>query len=458
LKNLQQLLTTPAKTQFFEYLSAESYRNLPADLLTIFEGPPEQRRPYVIFDALPVSRNFCQTLRQAAECFWQVAIHTSQVFQFLPESEILDWGFPPDYIPQILGINLPPTEMRLDVAVNPQAFALGQFSLQDFKVLEANAATPGFWAETFVLNELIVNHLGKACPNHDFGRRQTQDWIDYLRQRTDYRHRRDTLHFSFPFAGEHEDILSFDARMAYFQQLEGKAEFCYTEDFILETDPAQSTRLINSKTQEPVKYLFLHYPNEWLLEDRGEILTDDALSAYAPIRPWDYLQELTLNQQLCRLPPIASDIIQNKAFFAFLWEGVHRQRFDFTTSEMIKDLIPPTYCSIEEAHEYEHFRVWEKPIYGREGAGVILWDGEHEVVNTYDPDFEDNEWYQNMLAIFQADCPMPKYAFADAEIYLMFTVYLSALGKATGIGCRAVPTAKHAIDARYGLWYPLSLS
>jgi glutathionylspermidine synthase len=458
MKNLYQLLTNPGKDQFFAALSESRFANLESDILTIFEGELEERRPYIIFDTLQVSPAFCKSIREAAESFWSMATSTAKIFQFLSEAEILDWGFPEDYIPQILANTNPPTEMRLDIAVNPQAYASNFFTLNDFKVLEANAATPGFWSETFVLNECVNQYFQRDCPNQGLGKRHTEDLIAYLKTHApDYRHGRDPLYFSFPYAGMHEDILSFDARMGFFEQLGGKAEFRYVEDLILDTEGTAPTALYDTKKDLAIKYLFLHYPNEWLIEDPGEVVTDDSLYTIPAARPWDYLQELTLKNQLYCVPPISAEIIQNKAFFAWLWEGVNRQRFDFETTRAIRDLIPPTYCTMEAAKAEGLTRIWEKPIYGREGAGIIRWDGEVEALNTYDPDFDDDDWYQNMLAVFQADCPLPIHHFADTDVILMFTVYLSALGKATGVGCRAVTTQHQVIDTRHGMWLPLSV-
>lgn len=457
MKNLNDCLNSTAKTQFFDRLSVEAYADLPADLLSLFEGPPDRRHPYVIFDALPVSAAFCRTIREAAQQFWQLATSTAEIFQYLPEAEILEWGYPEDYIPQILADNTAPSEMRLDIAVNPVAFAEQRFQLSDFKILEANSATPGFWAETFVLNQLIVNHLGHRCVNQELGAAQTQDFIAYLKASfPGYAHGRDIVYFSFPDAGAHEDIVSFDARIGHFEQLGGKARFLYTEDLILETDVAKQPVLLTNDAKK-IRYLFLHYPNEWLLEDRGDIFTDDSLHSIAAARPWDYLQQLVLQNELFRVPPIRSEIIQNKAFYAFLWDGVQRQGFDPDTTQLIQALVPPTYCTPEEALSHGLNRIWEKPIYGREGAGIILWEDGHELVNTYDPNFDDDDWYQNMLAVFQQDCPMPTHEFADQALTLMFTVYLSAQGRATGIGCRAVTTSEQVIDSRHGLWYPLAI-
>ena len=457
--NLHEALVSKEKTQFFDYLSSEAYSNLPTDVLSMFEGANDgDRRPYIIFDPLVVSSDFCKAIREAAETFWSLATSTGKVFRHLSESEILDWGYSGDYIPQILAIDLPPTEMRIDVAVNPDAYWANEFRLEDFKVLEANSATPGFWAETFVLNQLIAEKFGGECPNKKMGASHAGDFILYLRTNfPEYVHGQDTVYFSFLYSGEHEDILSFDARMGHFEQLGGKAKFMYVEDMALETDDAKETGLFD-REGNPVKYLFLHYPNEWLIEEHGEVFTDESLNTIPAARPWDYLQEMVLGGRLFRVPPISSEIIQNKAFFAFLWSGVHLKRFDLETEKEIKALIPQTYCTIEEAREQELDLIWEKPIYGREGAGIILWDSNlEEVTSTYDLEFDDDDWYQNMLAIFQENCPMPTKAYDDKELTLMFTVYLSDLGQATGIGCRAIAKPSLAIDAKEGLWQPLMI-
>lgn len=458
MQSLKDALHRPSKTQFFDRLSQEAYFNLPADLLTMFEGRSAARRPYVVFNPLPISPSFCQAIRTAAEKFWALATSTAQIFQHLSEVEILDWGYPEDYIPQFLASGISPAEMRLDIAVNPEAFMSDRFQGSDFKVLEANAATPGFWSETFVFNTLIAEHFGFQCPNKKSGQQQTQDFIDYLQKSFPaYRHGRDVLYFSFPYAGAHEDILSFDARMGYFQELGGKAVFFYTEDFAIETDIAHEVTL-KTPSGDGVKYLFLHYPNEWLIEDIGEITNDSGLNAIPAARPWDYLQQLELEGKLFRVPPIRSEIIQNKSFFAFLWDGVQSDRFDLETQREIETLIPQTYCTYDEAISSGLTQIWEKPIYGREGAGIILWEDGEKIVDTYDPGFNDDDWYKSMLAIFQQHCPMPVHAYSDEEVSLMFTVYISATGQATGIGCRAIPVSDRVIDAKKGLWIPLAVT
>lgn len=455
---LSDVLSSRSKEQFFNKLSLEAYYNLPADLLTIFEGAGKEHRPYIIFDTLKVSPNFCSSIKEAAEQFWSMATTTAKVFQFLSEPEILDWGYPEDYIPLMLSDNAAPTEMRLDIAVDPYAFRSDRFNLSSFKVLEANAATPGFWSESFVFNELISNYLGKECPNSNQGYSHTEDFISYLKSTfPEYQHGTDTVYFSFPYVGNHEDILSFDARIGYFEQLGGKAKFIYSDDLVIETDISKEVSLLTPEGHE-IKYLFFHYPNEWLMEDQGEELNKTELNSIPTARPWDYLQQLVLDKKLNRVPPISSEIIQNKAFFAFLWEGIHSQRFDPETTQVIKSLVPQTYCTYEEAKDYGLAEVWEKPIYGREGAGIILWGADGKtLIDTYDPEFDEDDWYKNMLAVFQENCEMPTYDYEDETLTLMFTVYLSATGKATGIGCRTVPKSKGAIDTKHGLWFPICL-
>jgi glutathionylspermidine synthase len=332
--------------------------------------------------------------------------------------------------------------------------------LSDFKVLEANSATPGLLFETFVLNSLICKHFKKRCPNENLARKQTVDFISYLETISDNKFDlvKDTLYFAFPYSGNHEDILSFDARMGWFQKLGGKAEFCYIDQLTIETDSNKPTNLY-SPSGELVEYLFIHYPNEWMIEDQGkEVISNDFVSTPGA-RPWDYILQLILEKKLVKLPPISSYIVQNKGLFAFMWSGVNSNSVDDETASMMKTLIPQTYCTFQEATITGLTRIWEKPIYGREGAGVVLTVDGNEAVNTYAADFdEDSEWYNNMLAVFQQDCSMPKLLFDDTDVTLMFTVYLSAEGNATGISCRASKgIGETAIDTNNGIWFPLSL-
>jgi glutathionylspermidine synthase len=431
---------------------------MPCDILNMFEGSDNTGRPYIIFDTLALSQEFCKSIRHIGQDFWNLATTTVQVFNNLPESILMDWGLPEDYYSQILSDNRLPTEMRLDIAVNPVAFEKNIFQRSDFKIIEANSATPGFWAESFVMNQEICNHFNRKCPNERMGYNQTEDFINYLHKFVPtFNLKKDIMYFVMPYYGNHEDMLSFDGRMAYFQEFGGICEFRYIEQLEFETDAALNTKLIDKETGNEITYLFIHYPNELLLEDKGEIHEDESLFSIASARPWDYLNELIVSGRLQKLPPISSDIIQNKAFFAFLWEGVHEQRFEYDIIESIRDLIPETYCTYEEALSHNLSEFWEKPIYGREGAGVKKYINNQIVIDTYSPDVDDN-WYQNMLAVYQKHCDMPTKTLEDTDLTLMFTLYLSSLGRATAISCRASQKDTAINDSENGLWYPVSLT
>jgi hypothetical protein len=130
MTNLVDILNSDAKSDFFRQLSSVSYSNLPTDILSIFEGPEDNRRPYLAFQPISVSSNFCQMLRAAAENFYILAKAYAKITGELDPDEICDWGLPEDYIPYIMGDDSQPCEMRLDIAVNPQAFELDKFSVE----------------------------------------------------------------------------------------------------------------------------------------------------------------------------------------------------------------------------------------------------------------------------------------------------------------------------------------
>jgi glutathionylspermidine synthase len=460
MKQLSKILTSDTKSDFFRYLSTNFCSNLPADLLTIFEGNEEDRRPYIAFDTIQVSEHFCDTIRTAAENFGILAKAYSEIVSRLPIDEICDYGLPEDYVPFVLGDVNPPCEMRLDIAVNPDAFSSGNFHLSDFKVIEANSATPGLWFETFELNQLVCDYFGKKCPNKDLAEVQSKDFVSYLNliTKNNFDKKKDTLYLSFPYSGNHEDILSFYARQGYLEKLGIKCKFIYTSQIVIETDPMKDTVMCDDNGNI-IKFLFVHYPNEWLISEEGDEVVSNDLISEPSARPWDYILQMVLNKKIIKLPPASSDVIQNKGLLALMWQGVINNSIDTDTAEMIQTLIPPTFCFQKEAEEFGLNRFWEKPIYGREGAGVVLYQDGEVLVDTYSDDFEDLEWYQNMPAIFQKDCPMPVIEYADTKLTLMFTVYLSAQGKATGISCRASKgLGETAIDSKNGIWYPISLN
>jgi glutathionylspermidine synthase len=453
----QSLVENSQKDNFLIELN-QYYPDL--DIRSALEGKgSDSYNPYIVFDCFTISQDFVNKLRIAGENAWKVMTACGQVFQSSNIDVITEWGFPDDYVPQMLSNLILPTEMRFDIAVNPIALLTNNLSLEDFKVLEVNSATPSFWWETFVGNQAICEYFNKTCPNIGLGLEHMHSMNQYVKTLPSYS-THDPWYFCIPYLEEErnqfsEDTLNMNARMGFLEQLGVQTRFRYIEDLIFETDLSKSECLIDVQTGDMVKNLFLHYPSEWLIDEEGELYKGANIGEQGVVRPWDYFNNLILGNQLCKLPPIMADTIQNKGLLAFLWEASQEYRFDDTTTNLINTHFLPTYCFQDDAEEYLH-DYWEKPVYGREGAGIKRFKNGSEIYSSWMPESEValHDYYLSMHAIYQEHSTLPTLKFSDATLSLMFTVYVDAYGRATGVGLRASSDSE-CINAYNGLWYPL---
>jgi hypothetical protein len=88
--------------------------------------------------------------------------------------------------------------------------------------------------------------------------------------------------------------------------------------------------------------------------------------------------------------------------------------------------------------------------------GFLFDNTGEELYSSYSETFSDWSWYENMPAIFQEHQELPTIQCGEEELELVFTVYVSPMGRGTGIGCRACPTGA-ATSELQGMWLPLSV-
>ncbi|NJR71252.1 MAG: glutathionylspermidine synthase family protein [Synechococcales cyanobacterium CRU_2_2] len=459
-KQIDDILRSPQRQDFLTNILNPNY----AGLFDFTVGHGEPDSPYIMHDVLVLPESFYFEIRAFARRTWELLTDATRLLASLDEEDLVDeFDIPRDYYPQILGLqHIPPADMRLDIAVRQEDFEQLRFNPQSFKLLEVNAATPSFFWESFEGNRLLCDRFACCCPNSDLLIPHTQDLKDYVDRYS--KHPDKKLYFSFPYFGENqEDILSFDLRCGAYQRQFGDqaAAFVYSDDLVF---TEQGVFVRTDQGQERVYNLFMHHPSEWAIADRG-IQRNDPAGLHTDT-PWQTLTDLLLQNELNKFPPITADVLQNKAVLAFLYTQAvgdasasgGGSRLDSTTTASVLSIIPPTYFYFEDAQEsLQDF--WEKPIYGREGAGVVRFNqaGE-ELFSTYAEKFEDWDWYHDMNAVFQAhqEPPQLQYQGDGGSLDLMFTVYLSALGRPTGVGCRPTATGK-AVDTFEGLWLALGI-
>lgn len=411
-------------------------------------GFGEGNSPYLMYEILPLPQEFYIHLREFGASTWGTLMNVTKLVTSFDELDLVDeLGIPADYYTQILGMqHIPPADMRFDIAVKKQDFENKTFSSNSFKILEVNAATPSFFWESFEGTRLVCDHFGVKDPNSHLLEGHMSDMKEYL---TSFSKMPSApIVFSFPFYGEnHEDILCFDLRVGAYQKYFGEdsARFVYSDSIIFNQDGAFENGI-------QIHNLFMHLPSEYAISDQGiqhNGTIDDA-------NPWQIMTEIILENKLNKFPPISADVLQNKSLLAFMYTQAAEGAFDDHSRDNILSFLPPTYFYYADAEtNLEMF--WEKPVYGREGCGVKLFDNEGTVLyNSYSENFDDWAWYESMPAIFQEHQELPTVNYSGEEFELVFTVYVSPLGRGTGVGCRACPVGQ-ATSELQGMWLPLSV-
>lgn len=109
---------------------------------------------------------------------------------------------------------------------------------------------------------------------------------------------------------------------------------------------------------EYARFLFRLHPVELLIAEDNDLGVD--------------LFNLVKNHKLVMMNPIESIVIQNKGFLALVW-SLHNNSSFYTEEEeqIIEKYIPPTFFSDESL---KHDWYVKKPIWGREGHGIKLYD------------------------------------------------------------------------------------
>jgi glutathionylspermidine synthase len=487
-KSLKECLNNPEKYAKLREWSEKYYQNVPGGL----EGCLETREgnPYLLWDTAPITVQMADALRLAGHKTY-TAIRAGLV-ALMQSSELLynEYQMPEDYLALGLADDVPIGDMRLDLSIDAQAYYDNinhgtPILPHHIKVIEWNSETPSFMWESGSGQNLITDALGGISPNlhgRDWSLQMGRDFTTYVEAICKARKidpSKTPLYFSYP--GDeasgfvHEDNLSFFERIGQYETASGyPARFRFFQDLILDADGLVEG-MFDAVDGDPVKLLFSHFPYEMLIEEDGIIafaqfpeLVGESIS---PARYWDYFLQAILEKKVTKLPGTQAAYAQNKGFYAFLYESMLEGKWDEGDGEIaniIRTHLLPTFCTPEFAHEFGMWlgqRFYEKPIYGREGAGIYAFDTHPSdpeqftmVMDTFKHDGEVDAWYEDQPAIYQHAGELPEIQYTDGKLTLMFTVYVSALGQGCLLGCRGHAQSElTAINPESGIWVPLAI-
>lgn len=269
---------------------------------------------------------------------------------------------------------------RLDLVLNND----------EIKLIEINCDTPTGYLETSVANKVICEHHGHDSPNH------LEDaifnaWIQIMNEyQIDLL--KDTVYFT-SYGWHEEDRQTVLFNMKHSGLTEENAKYIPLEDIVVSDDG------IYDQEGNKIEFLYRLYPLEHLVDDEDD--------AGRPIG--QMLLDFIANGEVKVINPPSAFMMQTKAVMALIWEFAENDRLDlFTREELdaIKKYFIPTYWTNEPFTAYKHNAIphVEKPVFGREGGGVKIFDENFSLVAK-----DEEDWYSEYAKVYQKYVEMPEF-------------------------------------------------
>lgn len=261
---------------------------------------------------------------------------------------------------------------RLDLIVNED----------EIKIIEINSDTPTGFLETAVANRIICEAHYQASPNH--------------------------LSESIQAAWEHiktyynikaTDVIYFTAYRWHDEDRE-TAQFIRKHCSHLQTQYIDIADLVVNEAGvftpqgDNIEFLYRLYPLEYLDDD-----IDEAGRNIGHV----FLNHIAQGKLKIINPPSAF-FMQSKAVMAIIYALFTEKSKLFTDRELaiIEQYFLPTYFD-DTVFKTNKMAYVAKPIWGREGGGITLFDGDQKVIQT-----DKTAYYYNQDKIYQQYIEMPE--------------------------------------------------
>jgi glutathionylspermidine synthase len=341
---------------------------------------------YALYDIAAIEKQEVDKIRLCTLRIGKVLFKVCELLRKLDEGTLKDLGFPSDTINFIRLKTLLPESViaRLDlVATN-----------NTYKCLEINSDTPTFIKELFHVNGLVAKEFGLADPNDSndgqlaFAVRNaihvSGKWLDQLDP--------------YVVFTSHEDNIEDKNTVLYLKELYGLP-----------------SRFI------PLNKLII-VPGEGLFDERGRkidilyrqtfpieslILDEDAFGNKIGL----WLLNLIETKKLAVVNPPSAFLLQNKAVLAVIW-GLHESENSFFNNEehqWIEEYFLPAYFE-PDFFVKKGIPFVKKPVFGREGDTVQVFDGTGDLVLE-----EKNKNYDNVPSIYQQFVKLPSSNYVSEK-------------------------------------------
>lgn len=280
------------------------------------------------------------------------------------------------------------------------------------KLIEINCDTPTGYLETSVANSIICEDNKMVSPNN----LEMSIFKAWRKIEKDYNLNGDEKIY-FTSYGENEE----DKQTVLFNMKNSgvDAKYIAVEDIRIDEYGIYDTE------DNEIEYLYRLYPLEFLPTDEdengakiGEMLLNHIASGKVKI-----------------INPPSAFVMQSKAVMAIIW-NLFEQREGLFDHEELMDIsryFLPTYFT-KDVFEERGMPYVRKPIFGREGGGVHIFD---ENSNLTDKDEEN--WYDEWSKIYQSYVEMPNQSLntwiGEYEGKLLLGSFLIG-GEASGLFLR----------------------
>lgn len=332
---------------------------------------------YALAEIHLITPSFRRELAQATAQLGQIFQRVTPVLQQADDHLLGELGIPEEAWAAV----------RLPSALS-QTTIVGRFDFaqtkEGLKMLEFNSDTPTGIVEAFYVNEQLCRFYGVGNPNQ-------------ANQQDIYR--------AFQQAAKEYEKAGFPTRRIFFSALDWHEEDAGTTRYLLEQSglegrfvPLADLRVwqdrlyvLLGEEMVPVDLLYrLH-----ALEKLAEEMDEDGYPTGA------HVLDLIARRRVAVINPPAAFLTQTKALQALIW-SLHEagQFWSKAEHQIIDAYMLPTYFENRFAGSAAYVT---KPIYGREGGGVTLYDRQGEAIMR---DQEESYWEQPM--IYQKLVDLPK--------------------------------------------------
>ena len=331
---------------------------------------------YALADLHLISPEFRTELAEATASLANIFEKVLPVLQQAEHSLLLELGVPAQALQAV----------RVALSQTP-ATAIGRFDLvqttEGLKMLECNSDTPTGIVEAFYVNGRACRFFGADNPNAGMEDHLAPAFEQLVRA---YRQAGlPTQHIWFSSLDWHEEDKG--TTLYLLRQSGLAARFAALEQLRVREDRLY---VAEGAHMHPVDVLYRLHALEKLAEERDE----DGYPTGA------HVLRLIAEKKLAVINPPSAFLLQTKALQALIW-SLHEAGEFFGADEqaVIERYMLPTYFENRFAGKTGFVT---KPIFGREGGGVVLYDEQGTVV---EKDQEEFYWEQPMIYQKRVELP-----------------------------------------------------